>query len=611
MAARTIYINIGNTRITRYVKTGTNLLDVIQEEEIGLSATCGGTGRCGTCKVKIKEALPFNRTEEQVLTSSEKKEGYHLACQVYVDKALHIEVPKLQEEKLQVMENSVERDVDIVPFLRKRFIPMQNPETSDLDSIYDFLSDVEKLEFTLEQLRQIPLLLRNKEGFTLTFDPMGKVIHIEKGDTTNQLLGIAFDIGSTSVVGYLLDLVSGEELAVASRLNRQAQYGADVLSRISYATEKKNGIKILQKTIVEVMNEIIAELTEKTGIDHQAILDCTIVGNSTMQHLLLGISPKYLGQAPHLPVLKQEFMILAREIDLNLPNSLIRILPNLGGFVGSDTLGVILATKMDDKEQLTLAVDIGTNGEMVLGTKDRLVVCSSPAGPAFEGGQIRHGMRAIEGAIGKVWLEADLKYEVIGNTKPKGICGSGLVDLVAELLRIGVIDPSGRIRGKQECPPIVSFFIKKRIIEKETGNEFIIVEPEKSGTGKTITLTQQDVRELQLAKGAIYTGIHLLMKQLDVTLDQINEFYLAGGFGSFIDSNNAKRIGLIPPIDHNKIKTVGNAAGYGAKLALLSEKEWQKGIELARKIEHYNLSEVKGYEQVFVESLDFPKTERW
>ncbi|WP_339060828.1 ASKHA domain-containing protein [Tepidibacillus marianensis] len=453
--------------------------------------------------------------------------------------------------------------------------------------------------------------MEQKEGLTVIIDPKGKVSHIEKGDTTQQLLGIAFDVGSTSVVGYLLDLLTGKELGVASRFNRQAQYGGDVLSRISYATEKKNGLRILQNAIIDVMNELITELEDVIEVNPEDILDCTIVGNSTMEHLLLGISPKTLGQAPHLPVIRQELLLSAKEVGLQLSHAIVRILPNLGGFVGSDTLGVILATRMYDQEQMNLAVDIGTNGEMVLGTKDRLVVCSSPAGPAFEGGTIRFGMRAIDGAISKVWLDADLKYEVIGHELPKGICGSGLVDLVAELLRIGLIESSGRIKNKKECPPVISYLLKKRITEKDTGNEFLLVEAEKSAIGEDITLSQQDVRELQLAKGAIYTGIQLLIEKLEVELGQIHQLYLAGGFGSYIDSNNAKRIGLIPPMDDHKIKTVGNAAGYGAKLALLSEEEWQRGIELAKEIEHYNLSEVEGYDRVFVESLDFPRTERW
>jgi len=611
MAARTVYINDGNKQVLQYVETGTTLLECIQNEGFAIPATCGGTGRCGTCRVKIKEEIPYNRTEEQALTSSEKKEGYHLACQVSVERALHIELPRLEKERLQVMVTSTETEFQVVPYLNKKYITKQNPEISYLDSIANYFPGIDKLSYSLEQLKEIPILMESGEGFTLSIDSVGKVLHIEKGNTTGRQYGIAFDVGSTSVVGYLLDLLTGKELGVASRLNQQAQFGGDVLSRISYATEKKNGLKVLQTTILDVMNELVVELVNTIGAIKEDIQDCTIVGNSTMVHLVLGISPRSLGQAPHIPVIRQEIILRAKEIGLQLPLAMVRILPNLGGFVGSDTLGVILATRMYDQEPMNLAVDIGTNGEMVLGTKERLVVCSSPAGPAFEGGTIRFGMRAIEGAISKVWLDADVKYEVIGNQSPKGICGSGLVDLVAELLRIGLIDSSGRIKNKKECPPVISYLLKNRIIEKDTGNEFLLVEIEKSATGENITLSQQDVRELQLAKGAIYTGIRLLIEKLEVELGQIHQLYLAGGFGSYIDASNAKRIGLIPHIEGNKIKTVGNAAGYGAKLALLSEKEWQKGIELAKGIEHYNLSEVEGYDRIFVDSLDFPKTERW
>ena len=391
-----------------------------------------------------------------------------------------------------------------------------------------------------------------------------------------EIFAAAFDIGTTSVVCYLLSLKDGAEKAKASMLNPQCEFGADVISRADYAIN--NGVKELTDCIRAALNELIEKVCKEAGISNGDIYAASIVGNTCMHHLYMGIDPKPLVIAPYNAVVKNELEFKPEETGLNInKEGKLFILPNIAGFVGADTSGVLLATAFDEKEKLTLVIDIGTNGEMALGTKEKFFVCSTAAGPAFEGAKIECGMRGREGAIEHVKLNenGNVVCKVIGDKESEGICGSGLLDAAAVLLDKGVIDESGRM----EC---AKFFLTEKVY-----------------------LSQKDIREIQLAKSAICTGIMMLAEKLGVTTDDISEVLLAGAFGNYMDPDSACRIGLIPKELRSKIKMIGNAAGEGAKLAVLSYLEFLRAQKIADKADFVELASERNFQDMFVDNLEF------
>ena len=378
---------------------------------------------------------------------------------------------------------------------------------------------------------------------------------------------LAFDIGTTTVVAYLLDGHTGALLARGSAMNPQSQFGADVISRIQYAMAE--GGEALSGCIRQAMEELTRTVCREAGIQPEAVTAAAIVGNTAMHHLLLGIDPKPLVTPPYMPAVFEA-----------LERGTARILPNIAGFVGGDTVGCMVSTRFDRLEDLTLLIDIGTNGEMVLGNKHRRIACSTAAGPAFEGAKISCGMRGAEGAVDHVWLEnGEVRYHVIGDTAPIGLCGSGLLDLVAVLLELEIIDESGRMEGK----------------------EYTLC--------KNVTLTQKDVREVQLAKAAIRAGIELLAERMDVQVADIQTVYLAGAFGNYLDPASACRIGMIPPVLLDRIRPIGNAAGEGAKLCALSRKEFEYSKQLAKETEFLELASLPQFQDCYVDALEFAEEE--
>ena len=381
---------------------------------------------------------------------------------------------------------------------------------------------------------------------------------------------LAFDIGTTTVVAYLMDGHTGEFSATASCKNPQGQYGADVISRIEHVLQE--GSEILLNTIREAMAQLTQELCSKTGIALADIGVVSIVGNTAMHHLLLGIDPRPLVTPPYMPNVFEA---------LELEDGRVRILPNIAGFVGGDTVGCMVSTRFDRLEEISLMIDIGTNGEMVLGNKNRRIACSTAAGPAFEGAKISCGMRGAEGAVDHVWLEnGQVKYHVIGDTAPEGLCGSGLLDLVAVLLELEIIDESGYLEGK----------------------EFKLCD--------NVVLTQKDVREVQLAKAAIRAGIELLAKELDIPIDAIANVYLAGAFGNYLTPSSACRIGMIPPVLMDRIQPIGNAAGEGAKLCALNREEYLYSQTLAKTTDFLELASLPQFQDCYVDALEFSEEDK-
>lgn len=593
------------------VEKGTSLLKALHGAHIYVEGTCGGRGTCGKCKVKIVEGkVPLSAGQEAKLSSREIEEGYRLACKTPVDNEMTIVVPEEQREgsRKSALSDGLGLEVDLD--LRKVYVKMEKP------SLGDQRADVERLagqlgleaagQFSLDVIRSLPNLLR-KSGFKATAVVRGdKVIALEPGDTRAKMYGVAFDIGTTTVVGSLIDLNSSRILATFSAGNPQRTFGADVISRITYASQESNGLQVLNEKIIEGINQIVKQLVESAGINYKHIYEMTMVGNTTMQHLFIGVDPTYLAQAPYIPAVQRPLELETRELGIRInPNGRIHVLPNIAGYVGSDTVGVILASHLEKSEKVILAVDIGTNGEVVLGSRDRLLACSTAAGPAFEGAQIKFGMRAADGAIERVKIDGSVEVKTIGNAPAVGICGSGLIDAVAELLKAGVIDPSGRIVSPAELPQLPEY-LRSRIVEGEHGYDFVLATEDEGGLNEPVTLTQKDVRELQLAKGAIHAGIKILSKELQVSVDEIAEVLLAGAFGSYIDKESALRIGLLPALPAEKVRSVGNAAGVGSQMALVSREQRERAAKIAGQVEYIELSTRVDFQEEFMMAINFP-----
>jgi len=425
---------------------------------------------------------------------------------------------------------------------------------------------------------------------------------------TGRKYGLAFDLGTTTVVGWLVDLDTGDTLAARAVTNPQNVYGADVISRIGHAGTHE-GLRQLQQKILAACNEIIRCLLDEGRVAGDEIYEIVAVGNTTMSHLFLGIDPTFLATAPYVPAFAGRMELEARELGLDvMPAGRVVVLPNIAGYVGSDTVGVMLATDIGRRPGFCLAVDIGTNGEVVLAGRGRLLTCSTAAGPAFEGARIRHGMRAAAGAIEGVRIDGgEVGLEVIDDATPLGICGSGLLDAAAAMVQVGLISPTGRLLPPESLPEGVPPGLKERLRRGKDGTEFVLAQDGSVATGEDIVITQKDIRELQLAKAAIYAGIQVLLKELEVTPEEIDEILLAGAFGNYIKIDSALALGLLPAVAPGRIKAVGNAAGDGARMALISGTARAEASDLARRAGHVELSTWPDFQDEFVNAMYFPK----
>ncbi|PKP55047.1 hypothetical protein CVT91_16815, partial [Candidatus Atribacteria bacterium HGW-Atribacteria-1] len=397
-------------------------------------------------------------------------------------------------------------------------------------------------------------------------------------------------------------LKTGEELSAVAKTNPQVIHGDDVISRIGFTQKQKENLEILQREIINTLNEIIKETTQRAKINRSNIYETVIVGNTCMHHLFLGLNPSNIAPSPYIPVIKESLSLKARDIpELALkPSVNVYMLPNISAFVGADIVAGILSTSMWREDKIILFVDLGTNGEMVLGSKERLWTCSTAAGPAFEGARISTGMRAAEGAIYKVKIDNKfITYKAIKDGKVRGICGSGLINLIAEMLKWGLINKSGKLINREECNPELSEEIRNRIIKGQKGNKFLLVKGKETENGKPIYITQRDIREVQLAKAAIYAGIKILLKEVNISPEDIQKILLAGAFGNFIDKESAIRMGLIPQLPLKKVESVGNAAGRGAEIVLLSEKTRKICEKISKDIKYIELSSRTDFQEEF------------
>ena len=601
---RTTFISRGSRYIT---EADASFLELARRVGLSLPSLCGGRGKCAKCKCRPQgPATPLTPLELEMLTEAERAQGVRLGCQARPLGT--VEVP-IEEERLDKGDYGEVR-VAPEPILRKAYLELPPA------AMHDDLSDIERLrahlgdgvQGDLATLRTLAPALR-EAGFRVTATLMAtagdgeELVSIEAGDTRAQAYGIAFDIGTTTVVGYLLELATGKEIARASRLNGQQPWGADVLSRASHAMEQPQGGAELQAAIVGTLNQIIADCCATVDVRH--VYYMTVVGNSIMHHLALGLPPGPIAVSPYVTVTRDPLTVRAADLGIALPNARVLFLPLIGAYVGADTLGVILATGMDESDEVQLAVDIGTNGEMALGSRSKLLACSAPAGPAFEGAEIRQGMRASAGAIDRVRLTDDVRLWTIGDAPPKGICGSGLIDAVAQMLRRGLVDARGRLLPRPQLEGTLVPKLLERLVGEGHTWEFVL------NWDPYVSVTQDDVRQIQLAKGTIHCGVQVLMEELGIGPSQIARVFLAGAFGNFIDKRSALAVGLLPPaIPLQRIQGVGNAAGQGARMALLSTSIRRRAEAVARRVEYFELSKHPRFEEIFIESLAFPASER-
>ena len=597
-----------------FVLPGTILFEAAARAGFLIKNPCGGNGTCGKCKVRITQgAMPPTGACEKTLSADELEKGVRLSCQAKIQSDCIVEIPEssLFENTSQILTSSTGDEIQILPCVTKHHLDM--PPPSDTDDRCDLKRIEDALGFSvrvpLSVLRTLPGTLRGNDFKGTAVVCCQQLIAFEPGDTTDTAYGVAFDLGTTTVVGTLLDLTNGHELGVAATMNPQISTGDDVISRIQKARDSQENLGEMHAAINKTMADLIAELTEKSGVSPSSIYEVTVAGNTTMQHIFCGISPASLGEVPFASAFHRGLLYKANQASLDIhPEACLYVFPNIGGFVGGDTVAGLLATTMYDTTDTKLLVDIGTNGEIVLGTGDRFLAASTAAGPAFEGARITNGMRATNGAIEKVVMgEEDIWYNVIGNTRPSGLCGTGLIDLTAELLRLGVIDMTGRVLPKDETPENLPDAIKNRLLERDGQVDFLIADTNETGTDSEIVLFQKDVRELQLATGAIRAGISILLKTAELTMDDLDEVLLAGAFGNFIRRSNARRIGLLPPIAKEKIRFVGNAASMGAKAVLLSSQIRDEAEKIATQAEHIDLSLDPEFQMEFGMAMMFPE----
>lgn len=593
------------------VPAGTSLLEAAATAGVLLESSCGGRGSCGKCKVKLlpgREGRP-SPLEQEHLSLKEIAGGVALACQYYPAGHLTVlldEQSTCAERKTEL--HKVAAKIKIDPAVKKTRITMQPPsindQTADCERLLEKLPS-NTVSVSRKLLADLPGTLR-KAGFSVTAVLAGdRLIAVEPGDTTGSLFGLAFDIGTTTIMGALVDLNSGEIIDAAAATNPQQLYGADLISRITHAG-RAGGREQLQALVISALNELIHRLLEKNNLAAGQLYEAVVAGNTTMNHLFLGVDPTYLAPAPFIPAHSRAVEAAAAELGLAIhPSGTIFALPNIAGYVGSDTVGVLLATRLEKQGSVCLAIDIGTNGEVMLAGNGRILVCSTAAGPAFEGARIKHGMRACEGAIEAVAFAEDLQLTVIGGVAPRGICGSGLIDAAAALLKAGIIEKSGRMLAPESSAAGLPSALASRLRSGNSGMEFVLSWSKDSAAGEDLVITQEDLRELQLAKGAIYAGAQVLLKELGVSEPDINTVFLAGAFGNYMRKESALAIGLLPAVPAGSIIAAGNAAGEGARLALVSRKERARALSLARQTEHIELSGRADFQDQFIKALAF------
>ena len=633
------------------VAAGTSLRQAAAMAGIELKSACGGEGTCGLCLVRITEGRQAARSAGGNVAPRRRREGYVPACRTSVQGDMTVEVPEFARlaqhrvlvDKIRSREVLTEEEADVVgrfglqPLLRRLTLKLDSPTLTENASDWARLvaalrreAGLGALTFTagLATLSRLPSALRRGE-WEVTVWLMGwddvpaqvTVVDVAPGQPTGPDLGLAVDIGTTSVVTYLVDLEHGETIAARGTFNHQAHYGDDVITRIIHASEAPGGLGELHEAVVETINELIDGLCLASGVSATAIRTVVASGNTTMEHLFLGLPPDFIRLEPYIPLAVEFPIVTAGDLGLRTnPSALTRCVPSVASYVGGDITAGVLVAGVAESDDVTLFIDIGTNGEMVLGNRDWMVSCACSAGPCFEGGGVTHGLRAVPGAIERLEIEPDyeVRVETVGGAEPRGICGSGLVDALAKLREVGIIDRAGKFQNV-DTP---------RLREGPDGPEFVLYGQADAGAtfagaaagsdatasgeppaAREIVITEADVKNLIRAKGAVYAGIRSLLGAVNLDLQAVKRIYIAGGFGNYLNIRDAVRIGMLPDVDPSRYRFVGNTSVKGARAALLSRKAFETCRELASKMTYLELSAGRGFMEEFVSALFLPHTD--
>jgi len=611
--------------VTVSVDDNTSLYRAVKAAGVYVLSSCGGKGNCGKCKVVIKDGTIESGKSRSFLTAEEADRGYALACLSRVKGDLTIEIPP--ESRMQAKHKIATgaKTDELLKHMQsiggcfesrisRAYIELSPP------TIDDNISDFDRLRRALDQagfsashihmnylaLSKLPRVLREGNWkVTVSFFNVTEVLEvlgIFPGDATKTRYGAAVDIGTTTVVVYLVDMTNGHIIGTASTYNSQVKNGDDVITRIVYATER-NGLKELQDLVVGNINTLLTELAEKNNVPQGLIDYIVVAGNTTMEHLFYGIDPQHIREEPYIPVATFFPLIRGKNVGLRIDaQAILYAMPNVASYVGGDVTAGVLVSQIHKQEKVSLFIDIGTNGEIVLGNKDWLVTAACSAGPAFEGSGIKFGMRAMEGAIEEVEIDPktyDVNFRVIGDAKPIGICGSGMIDALAEMYMNGVIDQKGKIREE---------IGSKRIRRGESGLEYVLAWRVESAINKEIVITEVDLDNLIRAKAAIYAGFATLLSQMGMTFSGIDKLYIAGGFGRYIDVERAITIGMLPDLPVDKFLFLGNTSIMGAYYALLCDQLRHEAEEIARKMTYIELSVSRSFMDQYLSALFLPHT---
>ena len=606
------------------VENDTTILSAALSCGIYLNSVCGGDGICGRCKLIVKKGKVISQPNSTI-TQEERNRQIFLSCLTTIHSDLEVEVPaesKLEERPKDLYSQS--EDIEPVfpgaadvfihsPLATKLYLELPEPNLDDRVSDLERLcrqirkaTDIPHIQTGLSNIRQLGELLRDSDWkVTVTLgkkDDAVEIVFIEPADTSKQNFGLAFDIGTTTISGQLIDLNNKKVLGTKAAYNKQASFGSDVITRIVYA-KQESGLADLHNAVTDTMNQITRELIQEHNV---GLLDVTCVlcsGNTTMMHLLLNIDPAYIRKEPYVPTANFLPVVRASEAGLNLnPRGLLACVPGVASYVGGDTTAGVLSSGLYKENDLSILIDIGTNGEIVLGNKDFLVAAAASAGPAFEGSGVTCGMRASKGAIQKVNISSKdlgVTFNTIGEAKPKGICGSGYIEIIASLLDNGLIDKSGLIKEIKH----------KRIRSNETEREFVVAFKEETDINQDIVITEADIENLKRAKAAIYSATAILARHMELDLANISKFFIAGGFGTFLNIDSAVRIGLLPDLERPRFQFIGNSSLAGARAMLVSNEAMRKADDLARKITYFELSVDAGYMDEYMAALFFPHTD--
>ncbi len=615
------------------VPDNTLLSDAVAQAGISFNLPCGGQGRCGRCKVVVEEGGVKSPTTSR-LSATELEQGYTLACQSTVCSDMRVFIPpqeaiirKLPSEKSAAVipELPVGCDWQSYPPVRKIHLTIQPPNLSDNTTDFERLQrelarqhNVRDLVATLPVLRNLARPLRDSETEDhlwevtavlemrtwVNEEGIPRLLDLRPGDHTGRTFGVAVDIGTTSNVVYLIDLSTGRFVDSALAYNKQISYGEDIISRIIYA-QKEGGLEQLQRLVIQTINDLLEELAASNDIDTSEIYFMTVAGNTTMIHLFLGLDPAFIRLEPYIPTVTHPPPVRASDLGIHIcPEATVDCLPSVGAYVGADITAGVLSSGMATTDKLTLFIDIGTNGEIVLGNAEWLISCACSAGPAFEGAGVRSGMRATIGAIEEVWINADTyepTYSVIGNAPPRGICGSGLISLLGEMFVTGITDKSGRLNRNLKTA---------RVRTGEFGSEYVIAWAEETqGKKEDIVITEVDISNLIRAKGAIYAGFSVLTKSVGIALADVEQVIIGGAFGQYVDVEKAIQIGLLPDMPWERFKYLGNTSVAGAFIALVCRESRHEVIEIGKKMTYLELSADNRFMEEFTSALFLPHTD--